>query len=133
MMTLVDKVKVMDEVKELLRMIKTSAVQGVDKIRIGGNKDGGYVMLEPGRDGLAISLGVSDYSPWDLEMAKRGFVVHQYDGSIENNPDTHPNIFFHKQFVDASQQPAPGTASIADIFAASQIDRYENVILQIDI
>ncbi len=30
-------------------------------------------------DAKALSLGVSDSSPWDLEMAQRGFKVIEYD------------------------------------------------------
>ncbi len=47
-------------------------------------------------DAKALSLGVSDSSPWDLEMAQRGFKVIEYDASIEKCPYSHENIIFHK-------------------------------------
>lgn len=53
-------------------------------------------MLEPGYGGIAYSLGISTDSPWDLEMAERGYKIYQYDGTIDHGPYEHPNIFFHK-------------------------------------
>jgi hypothetical protein len=72
-------------VREVFRAITPMHTRGAKKIRIGGvggERDGGYVMLDPGRDGIAYSLGVSSNSPWGMEMTRRGFTVYQYDGSI---------------------------------------------------
>lgn len=50
---------------------------------------------------FAISLGVSPYSPWDLDMANFGYKVLQYDASIAKAPYNHPNITFFQKFVGA--------------------------------
>ncbi|WP_223810435.1 hypothetical protein [Campylobacter sp. LR291e] len=47
----------------------------------------------------ALSLGVSEHSPWDLEMANLGVKVIEYDASIQNSPYKHENISFHKKFI----------------------------------
>lgn len=65
--------------QKLLRLLSPYDVAGQTKLRIGPAHDGGYVMLDPGRDGIAYSFGISDYSPWDLEMANRGFKVYSID------------------------------------------------------
>lgn len=49
--------------QKLLRLLSPYDVAGQTKLRIGPAHDGGYVMLDPGRDGIAYSFGISDYSP----------------------------------------------------------------------
>ena len=97
---LVDKIRAIEQVRELLLVLTPFDAVGVKKLRIGGNGDGGYVMLDPGRDGLALSMGISSFAPWDMAMAERNFTVHQYDGTIADHPENHPNIHFHRQNID---------------------------------
>lgn len=52
-----------------------------------------------GKPPIAVSLGVSNYSPWDLEMANMGYKVLQYDGSIDKGPYSHSNILFLKNML----------------------------------
>ena len=86
------------ESKKISKYHKTSAMGGGLQ-RVGGENDGGYVMAKPNpeNNATAISLGVSSYSPWDLEMANMGYKVLQYDGSINKGPYNHPNITFYKK------------------------------------
>ncbi len=105
-------------------------------VRIGGNIDGGYVMLPPppplsSIQPKAISLGVSDYSPWDLAMANMGYQVLQYDASIQQSPDIHPNIIFHKKFVGTA--PDHQTITFEQIMHEYSFDKNVHNILQIDI
>lgn len=120
---------------ELLRVVTPLDPRGAVKVRIGGRGDGGYVMIDPGRGpGLALSLGISDRSPWDLEMAERGFRVHQYDGTIEKEPDSHPNIFFNRFNVTGSHPPPEGFRSIRQILAGSAGEPGANdAVLEMDI
>ena len=120
-------------VREIIKVITPMNVCGAEKIRIGGEGDGGYVMLDPGKGGIAYSLGVSWNAPWDLEMARRGFTVYQYDGSIDQEPDKHPNIFFHKCFVGAHESNGRPCKSFKQILAENQHQNEKNLILQMDI
>lgn len=131
--TLVDAVLYFEKIKALLLLLAPWKAEGVELVRIGGEGDGGYVMADPGGGGLALSLGVSVNSPWDLEMAKRGFIVHQYDGTIESPPDTHPNMHFHKNNIDESDEPGTGTVTLGEVLREHAAHTYDNVILQIDI
>lgn len=61
----------------------------------------------------ALSLGVSPYSPWDLEMADKGYEVLEFDASIEKSPyPHHPNIKFFKQFVGVKDSCENGVQTI---------------------
>lgn len=82
-------------------------------------------------DAKAISLGVSDSSPWDLEMAQRGFKVIEYDGSIEKCPYNHENIVFHKKFIGNAN--AENTVTLASILKDNHLDENKPNILQCDI
>lgn len=111
-------------------------------VRIGGAGDGGYCMLlsppPPQKldssleKPIAISLGVSHYAPWDLEMADKGYKVLEFDGSIDDTPyPNHPNIHFYKAFVGVSDDAS--TISLARILAESKLDPSAHNILQCDI
>ncbi|WP_324761695.1 FkbM family methyltransferase, partial [Helicobacter bizzozeronii] len=79
----------------------------------------------------AISLGVSESSPWDLEMANMGYLVLQYDASIDQGPYVHPNILFHKKFVGT--QSDQQTTTLEQIMQDHSFDPSLHNILQIDI
>lgn len=120
-------------VREMIKLITPMNARGAKKERIGGDRDGGYVMLDPGRDGIAYSLGISSYAPWDLEMARRGFTVYQYDGSIDQEPDKHPNILFHKCFVGSSEKNNGPCKPLTQILAENRHLEENKLILQMDI
>lgn len=119
-------------VKEIIRQLVPMTALGHEKVRIGGDADGGYIMLDPGQGGIAYSLGVSLHSPWDLEMAERGFTVFQYDASIDAQPDAHPHLFFHKYFVSGDKNE--GLYKTLDRMIAENGHQDErDMILQMDI
>ena len=79
----------------------------------------------------AVSLGVSPYSPWDLDMANVGFQVLQYDASIDKAPYNHPNITFHKKFVGVKD--SHDTISFANLLAQNDFSPNACNVLQCDI
>lgn len=114
--------------------------------RIGGCGDGGYVMLpyptppppptkqndkSQNNQPKAVSLGVSESSPWDLEIANMGYQVLQYDASIKQSPDSHPNIIFHKKFVGTRKDHQ--TITLENILQDYKFDPTLHNILQCDI
>ena len=103
------------------------------KVRLGPHCDGGYVMLDPGRGGVAYSLGISTYAPWDMEMAERGFKVHQYDASIADTPTPHHNIIFHPYFImDRDELPDNARRLLPELTANGDWNQ-KDIILQIDV
>ncbi len=101
--------------REFVPLIRPWDIRGQRKIRVGGNGDGGYVMLPPAACRLAYSFGVSTHSPWDLDMANRNCKVFQYDGSVAQGPDAHSNISFYPYFVSGLESPPPNAKNLEQI------------------
>ena len=123
-----------ENTKKYLNAVRPAKLDNL--VRIGGKMDGGYVMLPPppplsNSQPKAVSLGVSDFSPWDLEMANMGYQVLQYDASIEKAPDTHKNMIFHKKFVGATRDHQ--TITFDDIMQQYSFNEKDHNILQMDI
>ncbi len=123
-----------------LGLIQPVRSPSLEIVRIGGVGDGGYCMLLPpplheldsGSQPIALSLGVSSYAPWDLEMADRGYKVLEFDGSIATSPyPNHPNIQFSKLFVGVSD--SKHTIALSRVLAESSLDPSAHNILQCDI
>jgi hypothetical protein len=73
----------------------------MEKIRIGGPADGGYVMLDD-FNGIvgACSFGVNDDDSWDKDIASREIDVHQYDHTIVQAPTRTARLsFFHEMIA----------------------------------
>jgi hypothetical protein len=120
-------------VARFLRAVRPFDVAGARKIRLGPYRDGGYVMLDPGRGGVAYSLGISTYSPWDMEMAERGFTVHQYDASIACTPTPHPNVVFHPYFIMDCEDMPDDARRLPQEILANDDWRNDDLILQMDV
>ena len=119
-----------DDLKTLLTVLTPSTVVGFPKARIGGPGDGGYVMLDPGHDGgIAYSFGISSHSPWDMEMAERGFKVYQFDGTIENAPNAHPNLIFDRSNIYSPSKRIAGGKCIAQILDELNHNNAQDIIL----
>jgi hypothetical protein len=116
--------------------IKPMRAEGIKKVRIGGEADGGYVMLEPkphvDSDGIAFSLGIGDIVQWDLDMAALGYQVFQYDGTIDFPPAAHPLIKFNK-FNIVARDPKQSEKTLETILIENGHTEKSGMILQIDI
>ena len=119
--------------KNLLALLKPQLDQQL--IRVGGENDGGYVMLSPRFLPFekVLSFGISNYSPWDLEIAEMGFVVHQWDGTISAPPDKHSNLVFHNHNVTGCAEPVDGSKNLAQILQDCDCVNSTELLLQIDI
>ncbi len=85
------------EIRAALSLITPMKVLNRKKIRVGGNHDGGYVMIDDlDGGGICYSLGVGPDISWDLDMAQRGWEVHQYDHTVDDPSPQHPNCHFRQ-------------------------------------
>jgi hypothetical protein len=69
-------------------------------IRKGGDRDGGYVMLDAfGNIRVAYSFGIGSDVSWDLDVAACDLQIYQYDYTIPVLPTSHPNFHFYQKGV----------------------------------
>lgn len=120
-----------NQYRQLMALLWPQDVQGWKKVRVGGPHDGGYVMLDPGRDGVALSFGVGPNCTWDLEMAQNGWNVLQFDGTRSAIPGKHRNIRFFARNIAASPEHGENEISLAEIFELVGDER--DMVLQMDI
>jgi hypothetical protein len=67
----------------------------VGKVRVGCDRDGGYVMLDDFRNvNSCYSVGIGPEVSWDLDMARRGLPVFQYDHTVKEPPVKHDKLIF---------------------------------------
>ena len=124
---------IINQYHNIFKLLKPFNPEGIKKIRIGGETDGGYVMANPGFGGTAFSFGVSKYSPWDLEMAERGFKVYQFDGTIDAPTEQHKNLIFSKLNITGNEIAEEGTINFKGIMDKFNLYDSKDIILQIDI
>lgn len=125
-----------DNLLAYLRLVRPYTSPSLNLTRIGGNNDGGYCMLPPpiieNSKPKAISLGVSSDSPWDLDMANRGYQVLEIDGSIKSSPyPNHPNIAFIKKFIGTKNDD--NYITLEQVIKDFQFDNKAHNVLQCDI
>jgi hypothetical protein len=83
-------VKIDEQFRKFLRDPQPHDIPGFAKRRAGG-----YVMLDD-FDGVqaALSLGIGPEVSWDLDVARRGSRVLQFDHTVESSPQPHPHFVF---------------------------------------
>lgn len=143
--------KCYDNIKSYLDLLRPIKVDKKYLTRVGGDEDGGYIMITPPqyenlyryinnkimKSGVAFSLGVSERAPWDLEMANLGYSVIEYDASINESPyKDHDKIVFYKKFIGTNKQKREDPVlyeTLQDIIEQKNLNEKHHNILQIDI
>jgi hypothetical protein len=107
---------------------------GQSKVRLGSKYDGGYICLDD-FDGIttAFSLGIDQNDDWDVEIAGKGIVVHQFDHFVDQPPHVHPNCHFHKKRIVPRDDGTANTETIAHLVEKYTRGGDVSLILKIDI
>jgi hypothetical protein len=115
----------------VLRLLRPYEALGVGKVRLGANRDGGYVVLDDfvGIEAV-IGCGVGADVSFELALARRNIPVSLYDHTVEKLPTQHAGFTFHPRRI--STTPAPDAATLDQIVAALQV-RPHRGFLKIDI
>lgn len=121
-----------ERISSLGQLLRPQRVHGVQKVRLGGPHDGGYVCLDDFSDiEAAISLGTGENASWDAVAAERGLIVHQYDHTVAESPIAHANFRFHRRKIGAAIDHQ--TETIASVLAQTRLTRPNSTIMKIDI
>jgi len=90
---------------EVLALIQRLRPQdcGIDLIRVGGNKDGGY-LIPNDLEGIeyCFSPGVSDLSDFQDHLANLHIKSFLADYSVDSPPVTTPELIFEKKYLGAT-------------------------------
>jgi hypothetical protein len=122
-----------DEIKNTLRLLRPYAANGFKKARFGSSHDGGYVQLDDfqGVD-TAFSFGIEQNASWDIDVAKRGVTVYQFDHTVDAPIVDNPRLIFARKEIS----PEAGPASESLVSLVSRHDKqnpHPNILLKIDI
>ena len=88
---------------KLIKRLLTPYDLSHEKIRIGSENDGGYVISKTFLDlytDYVYSLGIGYDCNFDLELANRGYKIFQYDGTVPSTPVHHDNFVFQSIMMD---------------------------------
>ncbi|MFD2261441.1 hypothetical protein ACFSM5_00980 [Lacibacterium aquatile] len=119
---------------ELLSLIRPMDPVGKSFERIGNEFDGGYV--QPVHDTvskIAYSLGINRDVSWDMEMAKRGYRLFQYDHTIEKLPARHKHFNWEKKGICGSRTRQPQMISLEEAISGNGHGALNDLILKMDI
>ncbi len=110
-------------------------VIGSGKLRIGGESDGGYVLLDRLRpEQPVLSYGVGPDSSFDLDLAKRGHRVFMFDHTVHGPRGGVPQgCAFFREGVAATPDPANRLDTVAAHLHRLGLERRRDVILKMDI
>ncbi len=121
-----------EEVKSFLEKLHPIN-PGKELIRIGPNKDGGY-LLPDDLEGITacFSPGVDIESRFELDLAERGMEIYMADFSIEKPRIDHPKFHFTKKFLGADDL---GSFMTLDTWSRRELpgDESADLLLQMDI
>jgi hypothetical protein len=127
-----DRPEVQREILKLLRHLEPHKAEGLKKVRIGADGDGGYVMLDDFAGIVAAySLGIANDVSWDLDIANRGIDVFQYDHTIDKLPAKHPRFKWVKRGVAAF--PNKDLEILPELIRQNGHSRNDDLLLKCDV
>lgn len=121
------------EIRNILSLLRPYTAMGFSKARFGSPHDGGYILLDDFRGiDTAFSFGVEQNASWDVDVAKRGVTVYQFDHTVNAPITNNPRLIFERKKI--ANEPGINSESLASL-----VDRHDkqnarpNIILKIDI
>lgn len=120
-------------VRDVLRHLQPHRLVGGRKLRVGRFYDGGYVMEDQFQNvEAAYSLGINDDVSWDMDIARLGVPIFQYDHTIAGPPESHP-LFSWKPIRIDGHASGEGSATLVSLVEANGHNSATNMILKCDI
>jgi hypothetical protein len=122
----------------VLKLIAPMEAVGPSLVRVGGNEDGGYVMLnEFPDDSVAYSFGIGGDISWDADIAKKNIEVYMYDPTIDALPYNgtyHSDRHFHffKTGICGKNNNFENLKTFEQLLKINGHENEKNIILKID-
>ncbi|MGE4352412.1 MAG: FkbM family methyltransferase [Bdellovibrionales bacterium] len=123
-----------DRALTILRLLAPKQPVEGEKIRVGRNNDGGYVMIDRNLNKVpAYSLGIEQDVSWDKDMAQRGCTLFQYDGTIDGLPESHPAFHFEAVNIVGTDSTRENEKTLSALLKKNKHLASEDLVLKIDI
>lgn len=124
--------------KEIHNLLNIKEVMDSDfrLCRVGKEDDGGYVMAlkeeNYSSEKIAYSIGICDDVSWDLEIAKAGYQIYQYDHTIKKLPCNHESFHWKKIGLTGGTETKE-LKRLKTVLAENGHDKMNGGLLKIDV
>ncbi|MHB1903751.1 MAG: class I SAM-dependent methyltransferase [Ferrimicrobium sp.] len=117
---------------DLESLLAPATPLGATFVRVGGDNDGGYVMVDRGLNDTSVyNFGIGAEVTWDQAMADRGNTIYQFDHTIEEPPPVVGKTVFQRLGLGAIT--ADGFVSLGDALRRNGDQDRDDLVLNIDI
>lgn len=120
---------------EIVSLFSPMDVKGEKYVRVGGDYDGGYVMLDDFQKekvDAAYSFGIGDEVSWDEAIANRGIDVFMFDHLINRLPKRHPKFHYFKTGVTGLKKGA-NLKTLGELIVENGHTTCKNLIMKMDV
>lgn len=122
-------------VADVSRALRTYRVEGVELVRLGGDADGAYLMLDslrPPAVTAGYSFGVGNEVSWDVAVGERGIDLVLHDHTVNGPPQPVPRGRFVKQGVCGATR-VPDCRTVAEVIAENGHLGRTDLVLKMDV
>jgi len=117
---------------DLQRRLRSRVPVDARFARVGGDNDGGYVMVDNRLDQVAVyNFGIGQEVTWDQAMADRQNIVFQFDHTIDAPPPTRGATLFTRKGLGATSDES--FVSLHDALVVNGDQDRDDLVLNIDI
>ena len=117
-----------------LNFIFPLKVIGLNKIRIGKNGDGGYILLEDLKQiRIAYSFGIGDEISFEKYLAEKNIDIFMYDHTIKKLPFQHSKFHWQKIGLKGNISKENMFKTLPELIGENGHSKEQNMILKIDI
>ena len=117
---------VQNRVLDLLALMRPMAMRKHNKVRLGNEYDGGYVVPSAALQcNAVVSIGVGPDVSFDLALAQHGAQIIQFDHTVEQLPVQHPSFKFFKKGWGARTEGE--FMNLADITALLPVESHRKL------
>ena len=118
----------------IFQLLKPKDVLGKNKVRIGREGDGGYILLNDFENiKFAYSFGISYEISFDKALADKNIDVFMYDHTIEGLPIYNPKLHWKKIGLTEKNGGSNNMKTLDELIKENFHEKEKNMILKMDI
>ena len=119
---------------DIINILHSMDVKEKDKIRIGKNSDGGYILLNDFYNvKIAYSFGIANEISFEKDLADKNINVFMYDHSINSLPYNNSRFYWKKICLVAERNENKNMKTLNELIIENNHSNEKNMILKLDI